>query len=83
MHQSGVVALTITCALLVGMGIALVWLAPNVQRAGIRMMGEPRNRLAVWSQNVAASRTSPRSIRATGAMCIAGGAALIAFLVSR
>jgi hypothetical protein len=73
----------IAFAILVGMGIALLSLAPHIQRAGLRMMGEPRNRLAVWSRDVAASRTSLRSIRATGVMCIVVGAALVALLATR
>ena len=83
MEQTGAVPLMIACALLVGMGVALLWAAPNIQRAGLRMMGEPRNRLAVWSRDVATSRTSLRSIRATGAMCIVVGVALVALLVTR
>jgi hypothetical protein len=46
------------------------------------MMGKPRNGLAVWSHRVAASRTSLRSIRAAGAMCIAAGAVLVALLAT-
>jgi hypothetical protein len=83
MDRSGAVPLMIMCAILVGVGIALLWFAPHIQRVGLRMMGEPRNSLAVWSHRLAASRTSLRSIRATGAMCIAAGAVLVALLATR
>jgi hypothetical protein len=82
MEQSGTVPLMITGAILVGTGIAVLRFAPHIQRAGLRMMGEPRNRLAVWSRDVAASRTSLGSIRATGAMCMVVGAALIVLLAT-
>ncbi len=83
MEQTGAVPLVIICAFLVGVGVAGLWAAPRIQRAGLRMMGEPRSRLAVWSRDVAASKTSLRSIRATGGMCIIVGVALVALLVTR
>ncbi len=83
MEQRSAVILIITGAILVGTGIALVWFAPHIQRAGLRILGDPRNRLAAWSRDVASSRTSLRSIRATGVICSAVGAALVTWLATR
>ena len=78
MDQSGIGPLMPICAALVGVGVALLWFAPHIQRAGLRMMGEPRNSLAVWARKFAESKTSLRSIQAAGVMCIAFVAVLVA-----
>ncbi len=76
MDRSGAVPVVIISAVLVGVGIGLLRYAPHIQRAMLRMMGQPRNAFAAWSHELAASRTSLQSIRATGAMCVVIGAAL-------
>ena len=83
MEQSGVGPLMVTCAALVALGAALLWFAPQIQRTGLRMMGESRTSLAGWSHKIAESKTSLRSIRATGVMCIAFAALLVALAAVR
>ncbi len=83
MDANGTAPLMIIGVFLVGFGIGVLGLAPRIQRLGIAMMGEPRGPLAAWSSRLAGSRTSLRSIRATGAMCIAVGAVLVAILTVR
>ena len=61
---------------LVASGIGSLCFAPGIQRVGLEMMGQPRNRLAGWCCRIVGSKTSRRSIRLTGAMCIAAGVAL-------
>ncbi len=82
MGRSGVVLVTVICAVLVGVGGGLLWFAPDIQRAGLHLIGKPRNRLAAWSRELAASRTGLRSIEATGALCIAFAAVLMWLLVT-
>ncbi len=83
MDQSGVRPLMVICAALVALGAALLWFAPHIQRTGLRMMGERRTSPAAWSRKIAESKTSLRSIRATGMMCIAFAAVLFALAAAR
>jgi hypothetical protein len=82
MDRSGAVPVIIS-ALLVGMGIGLIRYAPHIQRATLRMMGQPRNAFAARSHELAASRTTLQSIRATGAMCVAVGAVFALLVATR
>jgi hypothetical protein len=61
---------------LLALGALCLALAPLIQRAALRMMGQPRNRLAAWSSKVASSRTSLLSIRFSGVICVAAACAL-------
>ena len=60
MERNGDVPVIVVCAFFVGLGVALLWAAPSIQRMGLRMMGQPRNRVAAWGRDRAASRTSLR-----------------------
>jgi hypothetical protein len=64
---------------LVALGVAFFWAAPYVQQLGLKMMGQPRNAIARWSRDVAASTTSRRTIRMTGVLCIIVGGALMSW----
>lgn len=69
--------------LLLALGSACLFFAPAIQKAGLRMMGQPRNRLAGWCGRLAGSRTSLLGIRASGAMCIAFAAAVFVFALAK
>jgi hypothetical protein len=83
MNANGTAPLIIIGVFLIVFGTAVLGLASHIQRLGIALMGKPRGPLAAWSLRLAGSRTSLRSIRATGGMCIAVGAVLVAMLVMR
>jgi len=69
--------LVLVALVLIALGAVLFLVAPAIQRVGVAMVGPPRNRLAALSQQVAGSAVALRSIRATGAMCVVVGAALL------
>jgi hypothetical protein len=70
------VIVVVLLVFLLALGGACLLFAPLIQRAALRMMGRPRNRLSAWSSKVASSRTSLLSIRASGVLCIAAACAL-------
>ncbi len=83
MDRSGAVTGGAIVAFLLVFGIGSFCFAPEIQRAALKMMGEPRNSLAAWSYRLAASKTSLQSIRWTGAMSIALGVVLAFLLTTR
>lgn len=67
----------ITGVAIVCVGFGLLSFASLVQRAALRTAGPPRNRLAAWSCELAASSASLRAIRHSGVLCIVAGGALL------
>lgn len=68
-------------AFLIAFGIGCIALASAIQRIALERVRFPANRLGAWNRGLVGSPTTLRSIRLTGAMCVAAGVAFLVLVV--